>query len=176
MCGADLQVCVVGQRRVPPSAGPAPTKLSRRPTQSTSEYRAKILGLAGCYRECEKDGPNRRPIQEAKAACNITSSIRPVCPAAIRTDTKAAEEPVPCTCDHDQAHIAAALRKMRKTDLLNTRLLYRIFRHGSPAECADGSMSHLREPSMEPVVPPSSSCMPPGLLLLLNCGIYAGFI
>src|ERR1039458_4149773 len=48
--------------------------------------------------------------QEANATCryhvaDITSSIRPLYPAAFRTDATPAKESVPCTCDHDQTHI-----------------------------------------------------------------------
>src|ERR1039457_4277437 len=48
--------------------------------------------------------------QEANAPCryhvaDITSSIRPLYPAAFRTDATPAKESVPCTCDHDQTHI-----------------------------------------------------------------------
>src|ERR1017187_3002071 len=35
----------------------------------------------------------------------ITSSIRPVCPAAFRTDATPAKESVPCTCGRDRTHI-----------------------------------------------------------------------
>src|ERR1019366_5010606 len=47
--------------------------------------------------------------QEANATCryhvaDITSSIRPLYPAAFRTDATPAKESVPCTFDRDQTH------------------------------------------------------------------------
>src|ERR1017187_701303 len=60
--------------------------------------------LRAAYQESAPNAPKPCSNEGCKYACIITSSIRPVCPAAFRTDATRAKDLVPCTCDRDQTH------------------------------------------------------------------------